>query len=145
VNYRLWPETWALLQRFRQPSGELVLRTNTGRAWVRDEIDAAGERHKTDQIRTDYGRFTIKQGSSLSLSSLRKVGATLLADERAHAVFAQRFLGQAPTTIAEKHYIGEGAGQASFDEAVAFVRTKIWSLPDEQTAIIPLPDLPELG
>ena len=111
VDYPLWPETWALLLRFRQPSGELVLRTNSGRAWVRDEIDAEGRRHKTDQIRTDYGRFRVKQETSLSLSSLRKVGATLLADEKAHAGFAQRFLGQAPATIAEKHYIGEGRGR----------------------------------
>ena len=37
VNYPLWSETWALLKQFREPSGDLVLRTHSGKAWVRDE------------------------------------------------------------------------------------------------------------
>jgi integrase len=125
VNYPLWSETRSLLERFRQPTGDLVLRTHSGKAWVRDEIDPVGKRHKTDQIRTNYGHLRRKLNSKLSLSKLRKVGASLLADEREYAVFAQRFLGHAPTTMAEKRYIGNHAGQDSFDKAVDWIRSKI--------------------
>ena len=125
VNYPLWSETWALLKQFREPSGDLILRTHSGKAWVRDEIDSEGKRHKTDQIRTNYGHLRRKLGAKLSLSKLRKVGASLLADNREYAVLAQRFLGHAPTSMAEQRYIGNDAGQESFDEAVDWVRSQI--------------------
>jgi integrase len=125
VNYTLWSETWTLLKKFREPSGDLVLRTHSGKAWVRDEIDPAGKRHKTDQIRTNYGHLRRKLDAKLSLSKLRKVGASLLADNREYADFAQRFLGHAPTTMAEQRYIGNDAGQKYFDEAVEWIRNEI--------------------
>ena len=41
-----------------------------------------------------------------------------MADSEDFAVFTQRFLGHAPTSIAERHYVSDRAGQAKFDRAV---------------------------
>jgi hypothetical protein len=58
VCYRLWGETWRLLQQYGNRIGDHALLTTTGKAWVRDEI-IEGKRHRVDAIRSAYRHLKI--------------------------------------------------------------------------------------
>ena len=63
------------------------------------------------------------------LKLLRKTAATKLGQNPTYGRFAQYFLGHAPTTMADKHYVAPSQDQ--FDEAVAWLGTQILvSTPD---------------
>jgi integrase len=125
VDYPLWPETFALLRMNRQTGGDLALLTPSGKRWLRDDVDGEGRRRKTDQIGTDYKYLKKRIKTDVRLGMFRKVGANILADEPRFAALAQRFLGHAPTSVAERHYTSDRAGQAHFDEAVVWVGRKL--------------------
>jgi len=121
VDYPLWAETFALLTRYRAKSGDLALLTESGKPWIRDMIDAGGKRHKTDAITSNYRHLRKRLKIDMTMSKLRKAGATLLADNPEFARFHQRMLGHAPASIADRHYIGNAAGQEEFDRAVRWL------------------------
>jgi len=122
VRYVLWDETFALLKQYRQPSGDPVLLTKSGKPWIRDSIAADGKRrHKTDAVTSNYRHLRKRLKIDMTMSKLRKAGATVLADSERFARFSQRMLGQAPTSVADKHYIGNDAGQGTFDNAVRWI------------------------
>ena len=125
VDYPLWSETFDMLKKHRQSTGDLVLLTPSGKRWIRDEVDSVGKRRKTDQISTDYKYFKKRVKAGMRLGIFRKVGANLLADDPRFAAFAQRFLGHAPSTVMERHYTSDRAGQAQFDEAVRWIAGKL--------------------
>lgn len=131
VDFPLWQATFDLLRQQRDRSTERVLSTSTGLSWVRDEIDDSGKRHKVDQISTHFGRLRAKLNARrkkenksqvvIRPGDFRKAGATLLANHDEFHRFERHFLGHAPISVAERHYVSDRAGQDQFDRAVVWL------------------------
>ena len=119
VDYLLWGETWELLLKYRQPQGDRVLLTESGKPWVRDSIDAIGKRRKVDVIASNYAHLKRRLKVDEPLKRLRKTSSTLLGEHPFYGRFAQHFLGQSPRSIADRHYVKPSI--ELFDEAVRWL------------------------
>ncbi|MDY0171016.1 MAG: hypothetical protein RBS80_31035 [Thermoguttaceae bacterium] len=68
-----------------------------------------GKVKKTDNIRSAYEgllrKLKIKGKDRKPLKLIRETSSNKLAEHRDYARFAQYFLGQAPATVADKHYV----------------------------------------
>src|SRR4051812_45992741 len=76
VDYLLWPETFALLKRYRSDDPDRVLKTESGKAWVRDVVKEDGSRGRTDAVQSNYRRLIIEGKQPLKM--IRKASSTLL-------------------------------------------------------------------
>jgi integrase len=122
VNYLLWPTTFELLKQFRSKEGDLVILTETGRKLVCNSIREDGKLSKDDSVGTIWKRFERAISTPLPpLKCLRKTGATHLA-EQFGTNYATLYLGHAPRTLAERHYIAPR--QERFDEAIKWLGSK---------------------
>jgi integrase len=110
VEYSLWPETFALLIRLRSSDAERVLLTKSGRAWVNRRES------NIDSVRIEFEKLK----PSLSFKYLRKTAATMLGSHAEFLAYAQYFLGHAPDTVADSHYVRPD--QERFDCAVSWLR-----------------------
>jgi integrase len=117
VDYMLWSETFALLQRYRTNDPNHVLMTESGKAWIRDSVDAIGKRSRTDAIQSNYRKLCVKGNHSLKM--FRKASSNLIDSTSEHGRYAIHFLGQAPNDVAHKHYIN--ANGNGFDAAVRWL------------------------
>ena len=110
VEYPLWPETFALLTRLRSSDPVRVLVTKSGKPWV--------NRRETniDSIRIEFEKLK----PALSFKHLRKSAATKLGSHVEYRAYAQYFLGHAPDTVADTHYVKPDQGR--FDSAVNWLR-----------------------
>ena len=125
VTYKLWPETFALLKKYRA-SGELVLTTDEGKPLVRYWLGEDGIFHRYDAIQSAYGRLAAKMGlrkHRLGMKHLRKTSATLLGEHPQYKFYGNYFLADSPKNIADKHYIRPS--DAEFFEALAWLRGQI--------------------
>ena len=122
VQYKLWPETFTLLKKHRSAEGDLVL-VNAKGGPLKFETIVDGKVKKTDNIRSAYERLLrklkIKGKDRKPLKLIRKTSSSKLAEHRDYGRFAQYFLGQAPATVADKHYVRPS--QELFDEAVGWL------------------------
>jgi integrase len=125
VNYKLWPETLALLERYNN-GGEIVLLTESGKLWVY-EVHIEGRLKSTDNIASNYkwlkARIKKQEGIEFAkpLKLIRKTSATMLGGDGRYGLFlAQHFLGHSPRTVATRSYVAPP--QALFDEAVMWLR-----------------------
>jgi integrase len=118
VTYTLWPSTLALLQEYRS-GGPVALLTERGTPYVTSWVDSDGTKHEKDGIRNNYTLFQRKIGFKKPLKGLRKMGPTLLATHPEFGRYGQYFLGHAPKTTADAHYIQPS--QERFDEAVLWL------------------------
>jgi integrase len=112
VCYRLWGETWRLLQQYGNRIGNYALLTTTGKAWVRDEI-IEGKRHRVDAIRSAYRHLKIP----FTLKLFRKTGSTML--DREYPDCVERYLGHVPRSITDRSYVDPS--QDRFDKAIAWL------------------------
>lgn len=127
VSYLLWPETFRLLKQFR--SGRTtVLRTETGRPLVRKELRKGGKLHASDTIGISFQQLQKRLKFNKSLKQLRKTGASMLAEHPTYGRFAQHYLGHAPSTMADRHYVTPP--QALFDEGVLWLGRQFGFVPD---------------
>jgi integrase len=125
VDYKLWPETIALLER-HNTGGPVVLLTERGKPWVYEKhVD--GRLKSTDNIASNYkwvkDRIKKKEGIEFkkSLKLIRKTSATMLGSDNRYGLFlAQHFLGHSPRSVATRNYVAPP--QALFDEAVMWLR-----------------------
>lgn len=110
VEYPLWPETFALLKRLRSSDQDRVLVTKSGKPWV--------NRRETniDSVRIEFEKLN----PTLSFKHLRKNAATMLGSHGEYRAYAQYFLGHAPDTVADTHYVRPS--QERFDCAVSWLR-----------------------
>jgi|SRR5271166_5254682 len=127
VDYKLWPETLALMERHRS-GGEVVLLTESGKPWLY-ESHIEGRLKSTDNIASNYkwlkGRIRKREGIEFakSLKLIRKTSATMLGGEGRYGLFlAQHFLGHSPRTVATRSYVAPP--QALFDEALMWLRER---------------------
>jgi integrase len=110
VEYPLWSETFALLTQLRSSDPVRVLVTKSGKPWV--------NRRETniDSIRIEFEKLN----PVLSFKHLRKSAATKLGSHGEYRAYAQFFLGHAPTSVADAHYVKPS--QERFDSAVNWLR-----------------------
>lgn len=122
VNYKLWPETFRLLKKHRSKHPTLTL-TNRKLTPLKSEEIVNGKVKKTDNIRSAFNRVVrnleIPNVAKKPMKLLRKTAATKLGEHPEYAKFAQHFLGHAPATVADKHYVRPSEEQ--FDRAVAWL------------------------
>lgn len=113
VSYRLWIDTFELLNEYRSSHPTLVLVTKSGRPWV----DRG--RGRSDMIRDHWRKTAAAMGLDASLKVFRKTGASLLASHPEHHRFDWLYLGHTPPTVKDRHYCRPD--QNSFDRAVAWL------------------------
>lgn len=117
IDYVLWSETFSLLKKYKSNDSTHALMTESGKAWMRDEIHGDGSRSRTDAIQSIYRKLDVKDKPSLKM--FRKASSTLLNGSPDHGKYAIHFLGHAPSDVARKHYISENG--PSFDAAIRWL------------------------
>lgn len=125
VDYPLWRRTFELLKKFRSDDETLALVNANGQPLWREEEKEDGIFWRDDNIKSSYWQLQtrqlkLKKGDKRRkpLKSFRKTGATLLEQSK-YGRFAEHFLGEAPTTIANAHYAHQNGKE--FDEAVLWL------------------------
>jgi integrase len=110
VEYPLWTETFTLLTRLRSSDPARVLVTKSGKPWVNRRETSV------DSVRIEFEKLN----PALSFKHLRKSAATMLGSHGEYRAYAQYFLGHAPDTVADTHYVRPN--QERFDCAVNWLR-----------------------
>lgn len=137
VTWRLWPETFRLLQEW-DSGGDLVLLTKSGKRWAWEEHGADGSYKSSDSIATNYRRLVSdykaeqekrkKEGQPVriaitgSLKDFRKTGATMIERHPVYGRYKSHYLGHSPKSVADKHYAAPSP--ELFDEIMAWLGTQ---------------------
>jgi integrase len=105
VTYKLWPETLALLKKYRA-EGELALTTDEGTPLVRYWLED-GKMRRYDGVQASWARLGHKLGGKtrLGMKHLRKTSASLLGRHPHYKFYANHFLADSPKSIADRHYV----------------------------------------
>ncbi|MCA8998818.1 MAG: hypothetical protein KDA80_17600 [Planctomycetaceae bacterium] len=121
VDRPLWPETFKLLKKFGKKDGERVLTSETGAALVTaGRKDLVAEKVKDAIVEAGF-----KSGPHYRPKDIRSGCATLIDASKRHDGWETYFLGQSPTSVADRHYVGEnGDKQEQFDEVTMWLRTQ---------------------
>jgi integrase len=127
VNYKLWPETQALLEKYaNHKHREYVLTSLTGSCLCTREVNEKDREVKKNLITAQWRRGRGEGRNTflpMPLKALRSVAATVLESHDSHSRYVQMYLGHSPRSIAERHYAAPS--QARFDEAVAWLREQV--------------------
>ena len=126
TRYKLWPETLALLKKFRAKKKVLndrdqsrVILTEDGNPlaayWMED-----GKVRRYDVIHSAFTRLYEKVGVSRPIKVFRKTAASKLAEQKDYKYYVNYFLGHSPKTIADRHYIAPS--DAEFFDALDWLR-----------------------
>jgi integrase len=118
VTYTLWPRTFKLLKQYRSDSGVRVLLTKSGGAWMVKRLKN-DKFNRTDNTKSVYRHLMKKTGIVKPPKLLRKTSATLIESNEAYASMKELFLGEAPSSITDRHYAAPS--QVRFDRAVAWL------------------------
>jgi integrase len=125
VSYKLWPETFALLEKHRAKGGELALTTDEGNPLVKYWIEGDKVR-RYDAIQSAWSRLAKRMGVSrirLGVKHLRKTSASILAQHPQFKFYILHFLADSPKGMADKHYVVPS--DAEFFEALDWLRGRI--------------------
>jgi integrase len=128
VSYPLWGRTFELLKEYRS-GGELVLLNKAGKSQKWSEMTDGGKLRKSDSIAGYYNWLKRKKlgGFKKPLKELRKTSASLLETRPEYRGFSTLFLGHAPQTIADRHYVRPP--QDLFDQAVLWLGQQLGQIP----------------
>jgi hypothetical protein len=121
VNYKLWGETWELLQEYGAQDGEYALTNKHGGCLYvtsADKNKTSGPEQSWKELRKKLPPECRKP-----LKSLRKSAASLLETHAEFGRYAEFFLGEAPKSVATKHYIQPSTEQ--FDRALDWLGKKL--------------------
>lgn len=105
VRWKLWPETFALLQEWRSADPEVVLLTLKGNRWIREELKADGKLSRSDMVGRNLDYWLDRCKIKRSPKQLRATGASKLAEHPQYKFYTVYFLGHSPRGIVEKHYV----------------------------------------
>jgi integrase len=120
VSYLLWPETFALLKKLGHRKGKHALLNANGEPLKVERI-VDGKSVKLDNVHSAFRRLSMKLKNKKPLKLIRKTSASKLASHSEYGRYAQYFLGHAPTSVADRHYIRPS--EAQFDEALRWLRS----------------------
>lgn len=117
VNYKLWPETKALIEKFKSDDATYVFLSERGKPLWRQWIEN-GKKREANLIAVHWDK------QSIPLANLRHVSSNLLKHKREFALAGLHdlFLGHAPNSMGEGHYYTYD--QEHFDEAIMWLRTQ---------------------
>lgn len=117
VNYKLWPETFRLLNQERDAKSKerVVSNTNGSPVWS-EEITKEGKYQKNDNVKSAFDRLRKVVKIEKPLKSLKKTSASLLRNSGQFSGVEGLFLGHAPQSMSDKHYTQ--VPQELFDRAV---------------------------
>jgi integrase len=122
VDYPLWRATLDLLNRCRSSDPNLVLLNNKGKPLWR-WVEKKGKRYKLTNIAVAYFQLQeaigIPKESRKPLKSLRKTASSMLENHAEYGRYAQYFLGHAPRSVADRHYVQPSRTQ--FDAAIKWL------------------------
>lgn len=104
VRYKLWQQTFELLNLYRSEDPEIALLTTKGHRWIQ-EHQKDGRWHRSDSIRSCFRNAMTAAGVKGCVKQLRATAATAMGTHPEYKAYCQYFLGHAPSTIAEKHYV----------------------------------------
>jgi integrase len=121
VTYKLWPETLELIREHASDTGERVLLNVNGDPLV-SVREANGKVNRTDAIAKTMQRLrkNMKRSSPIAFKRFRKTAASKLGSNDRFSRWAGYFLGHAPATTADKHYVRPD--QQRFNEAIDWLR-----------------------
>lgn len=132
VNYKLWPETFRLLGQFRSEDPEFALLNNDGLPLWRQYKDDNGKYQKSDAIKNLYSRLQKKlpkKSKKKPFKTFRKTASTRLEEHDQYGRYAEYFLGEAPSSITQKHYSKPSDKQ--FDAALSWLWGRYKEVLDE--------------
>jgi integrase len=129
VSYPLWGRTFELLREYRS-GGPVVLLNKAGKSQKWSEMTDGGKLRKSDSIASYYNWLKRKKlgGFKKPLKELRKTSASLLETRPEYRGFSTLFLGHAPQTIADRHYVRPP--QDLFDQAVLWLGEQLGQVGD---------------
>jgi integrase len=127
VTYRLWPETAALLVKFKSDHPELWLTSSRGTKLVEFRI-VDGKTKEKDLIGKAWQEKV--KDCPVPLFKFRSVAATLLESHPAFGRYVEHFLGHTAKSIKDKHYAAPS--QDVFDEAICWLREQLGLAMKEQ-------------
>ncbi|HUE14747.1 MAG TPA: tyrosine-type recombinase/integrase [Planctomycetaceae bacterium] len=107
VTYKLWPETFALLKKYRS-EGDLALANEEGNLLVRYWLDEKGKMRRYDCIDAAWRRLAAALGREkmrLGLKHLRKTSSTALGQHPQYKYYGGHFLADSPKGMDQKHYV----------------------------------------
>jgi integrase len=117
VTYKLWPQTFELLQQWRSTDPETVLLTQSGKKWITDK---PGESYvRSDSVASALRWYMAKAKLSQPPMKLRTTAATKLGTHPAFKFYTQYFLGQSPRSVTDSYYVQPN--QSEFFEALAWL------------------------
>jgi len=122
VDYLLWQETFRLLRQHRSSHETLALVSEDGNP-LRSERIVEGRNKVNDAIKSTYWRLRKRTKTTYPLKLLRKTASALMAAHGVYGRYVRHFLGQAPATVGDMHYIVPSQDQ--FDEAVRWLGQRI--------------------
>ena len=118
VSYRLWKETDTLLTKYRSDHPELVLLNRNGTPLWK-EVEKNGKFCRISNIKCSFFRLQQKTEITKSLKHLRKTASTMLGSHPQYGRYAEYFLGEAPRSVTDTHYVKPSQDQ--FDKAVKWL------------------------
>jgi integrase len=120
VNWKLWDVSFELLKRYRSaPGSERVLLTESGKPYLRVDLNAAEKQVKADGFASCYVHLKKRLKFDKPLKQLRKLSATVLESHKDYGRYKVHFLDQSPRLVADKHY--SKPDQKLFDQAVTWL------------------------
>jgi integrase len=120
LHFTLWPETFALLKKYRSNHPTLVFVTSRGTPLKVSRSNGHYE-IKTDRIGASFRNWNTGKKLGLpALKNLRKTARNKLENHEEFARYAQAFLQQAPRSVDEKWY--RKPSQEAFDRALIWLR-----------------------
>jgi integrase len=120
VEYLLWPDTFALLKKYRSTDPNRVLVNANGSPLRQRGFRADGSNHNLNNITSAYQRVCRKLGiPAKPLKLLRKTGASMLETQPEFGRYAQFYLGHSPRSVADRHYVQPSKEQ--FDRALTWL------------------------
>ena len=118
ISYQLWKETDTLLTKYRSHDPELVLLNRNGTPLWK-EVEKNGKFCRISNVKCNFFRIQKKAGITKSLKHLRKTASTMLGSHLQYGRYAEYFLGKAPRSVADTHYVKPS--QEQFDKAVKWL------------------------
>jgi integrase len=123
VRYKLWPETFALLNYWRSQDNQLVLLTKGGKPWLTERTKEDGKISRSDCVGRNLDYWLEKLGIKRSPKQLRATASSTLAQHPTYKFFTGYFLGHSPRGIAERHYVKPP--EEEFFQALDWLRVKL--------------------
>jgi integrase len=104
VDYPLWDLTDTILRKEMSEHPTLVLVNNNGEPlWTEQEKE--GKFVRNNNVKCAISRIKDRAGITKPTKCLRKTSASLLGGHAEYGRYAEYFLGESPTSMADRHYV----------------------------------------